>query len=55
MIAFDADEFPRSMQLYGVDPVAMGRAAQARVQTAFALEPVGRALRDLLVGHTTTA
>jgi glycosyltransferase involved in cell wall biosynthesis len=30
-----------------------GRAARARVQTAFALEPVGRALRDLLVGPTT--
>ena len=26
MIAFDADERPRSMQLYGVDPAAMGRA-----------------------------
>ena len=28
MIAFGADESPRSMQLYGVDPVAMGRAVQ---------------------------
>ncbi|MBW0102528.1 tRNA dihydrouridine synthase DusB [Pseudonocardia sp. KRD-291] len=27
MIAFDADEHPRSMQLYGVDPVAMRTAA----------------------------
>ncbi|MET0188640.1 MAG: tRNA dihydrouridine synthase DusB [Pseudonocardia sediminis] len=27
MIAFDADEYPRSMQLYGVDPVAMRTAA----------------------------
>jgi nifR3 family TIM-barrel protein len=26
MIAFDPDEQPRSMQLYGVDPAAMGRA-----------------------------
>jgi nifR3 family TIM-barrel protein len=26
MIAFDADETPRSMQLYGVDPVTIGRA-----------------------------
>ncbi|MEJ2888636.1 tRNA dihydrouridine synthase DusB [Actinomycetospora aeridis] len=26
MIAFDADEKPRSMQLYGVDPVTIGRA-----------------------------
>ena len=28
MIAFGADEAPRSMQLYGVDPAAMGRAVQ---------------------------
>lgn len=28
MIAFDADEQPRSMQLYGVDPAAMGQAAR---------------------------
>ena len=28
MIAMDADESPRSMQLYGVDPAAMGRAVQ---------------------------
>ena len=28
MIAFGADETPRSMQLYGVDPVAMGRAVR---------------------------
>jgi nifR3 family TIM-barrel protein len=28
MIAFDSDERPRSMQLYGVDPVAMGRAVR---------------------------
>ncbi len=28
MIAFGADEAPRSMQLYGVDPVAMGRAVR---------------------------
>ncbi|MHA6779958.1 tRNA dihydrouridine synthase DusB [Pseudonocardia saturnea] len=28
MIAFAADETPRSMQLYGVDPVAMGRAVR---------------------------
>ena len=28
MIAFGADESPRSMQLYGVDPVAMGRAVR---------------------------
>jgi nifR3 family TIM-barrel protein len=28
MIAFDGDEHPRSMQLYGVDPVAMGIAAR---------------------------
>ena len=32
----------------------IGRAARTRVQTAFALEPVGRALRDLLVGPTTS-
>jgi starch synthase len=32
----------------------IGRAARARVQTAFALEPVGRALRDLLIGPTTS-
>ena len=32
----------------------IGRAARSRVQTAFALEPVGRALRDLLVGPTTS-
>ena len=31
-----------------------GRAARERVQTAFALEPVGRALRDLLIGPTTS-
>ena len=24
MIAFDPDEYPRSLQLYGVDPAAMG-------------------------------
>jgi nifR3 family TIM-barrel protein len=28
MIAMDADERPRSMQLYGVDPVAMGQAVR---------------------------
>jgi nifR3 family TIM-barrel protein len=28
MIAFGADESPRSMQLYGVDPAAMGRAVR---------------------------
>ncbi|WP_190820342.1 tRNA dihydrouridine synthase DusB [Saccharopolyspora pogona] len=28
MITFDADEHPRSMQLYGVDPVTMGKAVQ---------------------------
>ncbi|MBW0118860.1 tRNA dihydrouridine synthase DusB [Pseudonocardia sp. KRD-169] len=28
MIAFSDDESPRSMQLYGVDPVAMGRAVR---------------------------
>lgn len=28
MIAFSDDEHPRSMQLYGVDPVAMGRAVR---------------------------
>ena len=33
---------------------AAGRAARERVQTAFALEPVGRALRDLLIGPTTS-
>jgi starch synthase len=32
----------------------VGRAARARVQTAFALEPVGRALRALLIGPTTS-
>lgn len=32
MIAFDPDEFPRSMQLYGVDPVAMGRAVAMVVE-----------------------
>ncbi|MCI2419699.1 tRNA dihydrouridine synthase DusB [Saccharopolyspora sp. K220] len=28
MITFDPDEHPRSMQLYGVDPVTMGRAVR---------------------------
>jgi nifR3 family TIM-barrel protein len=28
MIAFDPDETPRSMQLYGVDPVTIGRAVE---------------------------
>jgi starch synthase len=32
----------------------VGQAARARVQTAFALEPVGRALRALLIGPTTS-
>jgi nifR3 family TIM-barrel protein len=32
MIAFDADEYPRSLQLYGVDPVAMGRAVRMVVE-----------------------
>ncbi|BBF99323.1 nifR3 family TIM-barrel protein [Pseudonocardia autotrophica] len=32
MIAFDGDEHPRSMQLYGVDPAAMRRAAEMIVQ-----------------------
>ena len=32
MISFDADEFPRSMQLYGVDPVAMGLAVRTVVE-----------------------
>lgn len=32
MIAFDGDESPRSMQLYGVDPVAMGRAVRMVVE-----------------------
>ena len=32
MIAFDGDEHPRSMQLYGVDPVAMGRAVRMVVE-----------------------
>ena len=32
MIAFDADEHPRSMQLYGVDPAAMGLAVRTIVE-----------------------
>src|SRR6476646_8134502 len=32
MIEFDADEYPRSLQLYGVDPVAMGRAVRMVVE-----------------------
>lgn len=32
MIAMDADERPRSMQLYGVDPVAMGQAVRIVVE-----------------------
>jgi nifR3 family TIM-barrel protein len=32
MIAFDPDEQPRSMQLYGVDPAAMGRAVRMIVE-----------------------
>jgi nifR3 family TIM-barrel protein len=32
MIEFDADEHPRSMQLYGVDPVAMGLAVRMIVE-----------------------
>jgi len=32
MIAFDPDEHPRSMQLYGVDPEAMGRAVRMIVE-----------------------
>jgi nifR3 family TIM-barrel protein len=32
MIAFDADEQPRSMQLYGVDPAAMGLAVRTIVE-----------------------
>lgn len=28
MVTFDADESPRSVQLYGVDPVVMGKAVQ---------------------------
>jgi len=32
MIAFDPDEHPRSLQLYGVDPVAMGRAVRMVVE-----------------------
>jgi nifR3 family TIM-barrel protein len=32
MIAMDADEHPRSMQLYGVDPEAMGQAVRVIVE-----------------------
>ncbi|MEV1292761.1 tRNA dihydrouridine synthase DusB [Pseudonocardia sp. NPDC049635] len=32
MIAFDRDEHPRSMQLYGVDPASMRRAAEMIVE-----------------------
>jgi len=32
MIAFDPDEYPRSLQLYGVDPAAMGRAVRMVVE-----------------------
>nr|WP_197040755.1 tRNA dihydrouridine synthase DusB [Pseudonocardia halophobica] len=32
MIAFDPDERPRSMQLYGVDPAAMGQAVRMIVE-----------------------
>ncbi|MEU6696154.1 tRNA dihydrouridine synthase DusB [Pseudonocardia sp. NPDC046786] len=32
MIAFDGDEHPRSMQLYGVDPASMRRAAEMIVE-----------------------
>jgi nifR3 family TIM-barrel protein len=32
MIAMDPDEHPRSMQLYGVDPVAMGQAVRIIVE-----------------------
>jgi nifR3 family TIM-barrel protein len=32
MIAMDADEHPRSMQLYGVDPAAMGQAVRIIVE-----------------------
>ena len=32
MIEFDADEHPRSMQLYGVDPAAMGQAVRMIVE-----------------------
>jgi nifR3 family TIM-barrel protein len=32
MIAMDPDEHPRSMQLYGVDPAAMGQAARMIVE-----------------------
>jgi nifR3 family TIM-barrel protein len=32
MIAFDGDEHPRSMQLYGVDPAAMGQAVRMVVE-----------------------
>ena len=32
MIEFDADEHPRSMQLYGVDPAAMGLAVRTIVE-----------------------
>ncbi|MCE3555507.1 tRNA dihydrouridine synthase DusB [Pseudonocardia sp. RS11V-5] len=32
MIAFDPDEQPRSMQLYGVDPAAMGQAVRMIVE-----------------------
>src|SRR5690349_18214125 len=36
MITFDRDEHPRSMQLYGVDPVTMGRAVQMIVDEGLA-------------------
>ncbi|MEV4728709.1 tRNA dihydrouridine synthase DusB [Saccharopolyspora sp. NPDC049426] len=32
MITFDADEHPRSMQLYGVDPLTMGKAVRMIVE-----------------------
>ncbi|SNV22479.1 Probable tRNA-dihydrouridine synthase [Dermatophilus congolensis] len=36
LIEFDADEFPRSMQLYSVDPVTMARAARMVVDEGLA-------------------
>ena len=36
MIEFDADEHPRSMQLYGVDPAAMGLAVRMIVERGLA-------------------
>src|SRR5262245_32987896 len=36
MIAFDPDEHPRSLQLYGVDPATVGRAVQIAVEGGLA-------------------